>query len=305
MLAVIENSASPGVALMPIAGRPLIIRQLQWLRANGLDQVGVELSTGAGAQEVARCVSGNPLGWDVLPVQTRGPVGAHELARRAGFGADVPVLAIPGDVLGECDLAQIYMVAASLAAERASGRTLDLVVRLPAPTFLSGDVPGAALRLLRGAHANGPTVVVSGWGTRITCAGDAIRLGAAMLEKRATGGGLLLHASERSPGVWVARGGVIHAHADVTPPVLVGAGAIIRSGAHVGPRVFLGERAVVERDAVLSDAIIAAETIVGEKLVARDAYVTPSGVCNAERGGVFQRVEDPLILTHRHRPVWS
>lgn len=299
MLAVIENNAERDVALLPIAGRPLLIRQLQWLRASAFDRVAVEVPFGAPGVSRLACLRDHPLGWDVTPVVTRAPEGAAAIARDAGFPPNVPVLAVPADVLGACDLARVYVLEAERVAQSARPGAQDLHVVLQPPSFFPGGQQ-AALVLVRGALECEPSLLMlPEWGARITSVEDAIEVGTAVLTGAARGPGLFVHAKERAPGVFVARGGHIHAKARIVAPVLVGEGAHVRAGAQVGPRVFLGSRAIVERGATLRDAIVEDDTVVGEKLFAVDAYLSPTGTRDAARSGRFVAVDDRLVLARR------
>jgi NDP-sugar pyrophosphorylase family protein len=296
LLAIIEKTSEPAIPMLPIAGCPLLFRQLEWLRACGFDQVAVEIPIGPSGEEIAARLQLDALGWDAVVVATNGRVSAREIASRAGFPPEVPVLAIPGDVLGGGDLTQAYILASSSGA---LGQPADLTLELPPPAFLPERTFGASLRLINGTFGQSRTQSLAGWGMRILCPADAIAIGSAALDGRGPGCGLLVRASETFPGIWVARGGRIQAGSEVTPPVLIGPGAIVRSGARVGPRVFLGAGAVVEQRAVLSDAIVAPDTIVGEKVIAQGALVTPTGLLSAELDGMFRAIADPLILTSR------
>lgn len=53
MLAVIHRAPEGPSRDLPVAGRPLLVRQLQWLRAVGAKQVVVELRPSDGRQEIA------------------------------------------------------------------------------------------------------------------------------------------------------------------------------------------------------------------------------------------------------------
>jgi hypothetical protein len=299
VLAVIESPAEPSVALLPIAGRPLLLRQMQWLRACGFDRVAVEVVAGRAAEEITACLRGDALGWDAAVVEHPTRSDPLDVARRAGFAEGVPILAIPGDVIGAGDLAQAYARVSSCVADHPSSKRGEMPIALRRPPFFLAAAPASLQMLDVPSEARHRGLSIEGWGARITCASDAIALGAAALEKDHDADNLLLHASETSPGVWVGRGARIQDGAQVRPPVLIGAGAMVRAGATVGPRTFVGERAVIERGAVLSDAIVADDTIVGERFTARGAWIVPAGVQAAEPGGTFLEIRDPLILAHR------
>lgn len=113
MFAVIYQVLTrPGVGMLSIAGRPLIERQLQWLRAVGCQRVALEIGTDPESSELACWLAEKEaLGADVTLVLASHPLGAAEVAQRAGFPPGVPFLAVPADVIGDGDLTHLYRMA--------------------------------------------------------------------------------------------------------------------------------------------------------------------------------------------------
>ncbi|MFO0757248.1 MAG: hypothetical protein U0359_12205 [Byssovorax sp.] len=274
---------APGAGLLPIAGRPLIVRQLQWLRAVGVRDIAVELRAGPEGDEIARWLGErDAIGQGVLLLRTDRALTARALADRAGFPDGAALLAHPADVLcgGPLD---------AVCAEERGAQAIS-------PTRLV-DPPGGGIQLLSSG----------GWIARARSLADALELGAAALDGRLSRRpsdpcwGIQVHAAEIEPGVWVGRGARVEAGARLRAPVLVGPGAVVRAGAQVGPRVCVGERAVVEAGAVLVDALVMPETIVGEGVEVAGALAEPAAIVHLG-SGLRSPIDDRLVLARRgHR----
>jgi NDP-sugar pyrophosphorylase family protein len=298
MFAVIyQVPARPGVGMLSIAGRPLIERQLQWLRAVGCQRVALEIGTDPESSELACWLSEREaLGADVTIVLASHPLGAAEVAQRAGFPVGVPFLAVPGDVLGDGDLTQLYRVANASGAWAMTNP----------PEGTPHPLEAGVVRLLGPRREHPKIVDGAGWTARVKTVRDAMALGSAALMKRlpeqggAHAWGIQIHASEIEPGIWVARGATVDPGAKLTAPVLIGAEAIIRAGAQVGPDAFIGDRAVIEAEAVVADATVEPGTIVGEGVALRGCVASPWSVTELS-GGEGAALEDSLIIGHRDR----
>ncbi len=283
-------------ASLPIAGRPLLVRQIQYLRALGAERVVVEHSAGASLEEVRSWTSDEALTTGVTLLATTTPLGATEVAERAGIDHDEVLVAFADDALFDADVR-------AAVSKVAPGKTLRLVPAVPPGT--KGIEPASLL--VRGAGGNFGEVSTSstaGWGGTIASLADALELGVAALDHRLPGKveghvwTIQVHASEDSPGVWSARGARIEAGAVVRPPVLLGEGALVRSGAFVGPRAILGAGVVVERDATVTESMIGAGTVVGEGIRLERTGADPAGLLDLATGEHFE-IDDPAILGHR------
>ncbi len=293
----IESTSTHG--LVPIAGRPLIARQIQWLRSVRVQGIAVQIGSSAESVALGQWLArGDAVGTNVRLVMSGKTLSPREIARRAGFPDHAPLLAIPADVLCGGDIEAI-------AAHAHPEGTL---VALPAPSALTDVFDGSALRVL-GPTANPMSTTGQAWAIRVRSLADAFVIGVAVLEgrlERRSENGVLLHAAERERGVWISRGAHVDPGAKLIAPVLLGADTVIRAGACVGPRVFLGDRSVVARRTRLSDSLVAPGTIIGEDL-------DLSGIAIDARGtqdlftGEHATIDETLLLAprdERHRGNW-
>ena len=279
----------PWAGLFPIAGRPLVLRQIEWLIAAGFRQIAVEASGAAGDALERRLSREGSLVGKLRVFRTPQVRGPRLAARRAGYCGEEKLLAIPGDVLGDGDLEPLML-----------GADGDVWAEMAAP--LDG-MRGGTLRVLssRGGRARAQ---VPGWGVQLRSADDALALSSAVLSgalPRLGDGHLwpiLVHAAEVSPGVWLARGACVETGAELIGPVLIGSGATVCGGATVGPSVLLGEGAVVERRASVARTVVADDTLIGEGVRLDRALAAADGLYDLDRRRAI-RLSDPLLLGTR------
>ncbi len=295
MFAVIHRSAAtPGAGLLSVAGPPLVIRQLQWLRAASVERAAIDIGSDARGEELRRLVSRQAaLARNVVFVPTASVLQPGVIADAAGFPAHAPFLVLPDTVLGNADLAAFY--------RRAPTRGVR-VGRLAPPLAVEPFAP-AEVHLV--TATTGPVELedLPGWGTHLETPGAALRLACkALLGRLPRPEGtsqLLIHAAEREPGVWVARGALLQRGVEVNPPVLIGPQALVCGGARIGPGAVIGARAIIERGATLVNAVVEEETVVGEGLEVRDAIATPEGLGALDGTGPVLPLGDPLLLARR------
>lgn len=285
----------PWAAMLPVAGQPLVVRQIEWLIAAGFKQIAIEVSGPSGDSIERQLLREGAMGGKTRIVRSPRMQGARLAARKAGFGGEAPVLAVPGDFLADGDFGALLREA-----------TGEVSIELDAP--LDGLRSGA-LRVIgpRGARSR---VQAPGWGVHLRSPEDALLLSSAALSGQlpARGGDhlwpILVHGAETSPGVWVARGARVDERARLIAPVFIGGDAIICMNAEVGPGALIGERAVVERGARISEAVVARETVVGEGVRIERALAAAGGLYDlAWRRPV--RLSDPLLLGIRVQPPSS
>jgi hypothetical protein len=297
MQAVIhEVDGHPGAGLLPIAGRPLVARQIQWLRSMGCQGIAVQIGTSAESVAVARWLSEkDAVGAGVRLVPAGSPLVPRAIARRAGMPPDRSLVVMPADVLAAGDLRSLL--------ERADARSVSL--KLSPPAALGRHLAGAEIQIV-GEDAEAKRMDLDGacWGARVRSLAEAFALGVAAIDGRLAGRpddagkGILVHAAERAPGIWTGRDAVIEQGAVLVPPVLLGVGVVVRAGARVGPRVFLGDRAVVDQGTWIEDAIVAQGTIVGDGLELSGVALDESGLLDL-RSGERTPVDDALVLAPR------
>ena len=259
---IYERAECVGVGLLDVAGRPLLVRQLQWLRSLGIEEVVVELAVGAGSAERATLLLGtDPLSTGCLVLPTRAALGASALSARAGLLDDELFLALPADTL----------VSGPLALP---GQCTRYAVAAPA---FAAQLPAIEIAIAsRSAQASEPTAALEGWALRIGAPTSAHALSCAVLAGQVAG--VVVHAAELRPGIWLARGARVSEDATLLPPVLIGPEARVFARARVGPNVVLGKGALIERDVVLSETVVAPDTLIGEGMRVRQAQVDERGI---------------------------
>lgn len=177
MLAVIHqvpNSPSKGMLL--VGGRPLIDRQIEWLRDIGCTLVIVEIAHDDVAGDAVACWLSDQEHEDIAVeiVRTEHPVGPREVASRAGIRASLPVLAIPSDMIGEVELGTMFSL------ENAGG----VVACFTPPPSHARVLQGGTVRLVRAPiRVRQPLVFQGpGWAVRLQDERDARAVGALLEE---------------------------------------------------------------------------------------------------------------------------
>lgn len=226
-------------ALFDVAGKPLVIRQIQWLRAAGFEHIAVELPADSLGVAVSAALDAEPLGPGVIRLLTSG-LEARQIVADPASGLSPRVLLLPADVLGDGDLVQGLLKASSDSIEMYFDPPSKKLERLGgASALFIGPEPGASRRV------RGP-----GWGAHIRDDDGAFLLSLAILDGAVPGHNssawpVQVHASKISSGVWVARGAEVHDTAHLVRPVFIGAGAVVNRDAVVGPGVMVGNEATV------------------------------------------------------------
>ncbi len=271
-----------GVGTLDVAGRSLLLRQLQALRDLGIEDVFVEVAEGADALERAHALlSDDPLTARVHVIPSAAPLGASELARRAGCAEDELFLSLPASLLlhGKLDLQVQAPTRYRLSAPsgtHAQPVTVELVSRSSARAQTEMDAEG--------------------WGFEVENRDHAHTLSCAVLE--GTAPGVIIHGAEIKPGVWCARGARLSSQAQLTAPVLIGPDCRVLGDAKVGPRAVLGQAVIVERGATISESCVAPNTIVGEETRLRGVYADARGIWSF-RDGSRASIGDALVLGER------
>ncbi|HEX5661836.1 MAG TPA: hypothetical protein VFX59_31810, partial [Polyangiales bacterium] len=274
---IFELPGGIGAGAFDIAGEPLLIRQLQWLRDHGIEDVVVEVTTGsAAARRAAWLLGDDPLTHRCTVVPTRSALGPASLAERAGLEA--LFLALPADTLVSGKIV--------LGDEPAT-------LRYPPPPF-APQASTRALQLRTREQASETESEQEGWALALHDLGAAHALSCAVLRGEVTD--ILVHAAQTRPGIWLARGARVADEVKLEAPVLIGRNARVFGDAQLGPNVIVGAAAVIERGAQLVEASVRADTLVGEGARVRHAQVDARGIVSfAEQART--EVDDPLQLT--------
>lgn len=291
MLVVIYKVQGPRHATLPVAGKPLIVRQLQWIRAQGVRRVAVEVEGADQKRELSSLLSAVAVGLELELVENGDGFwrSTRELATAGGCPERERFLALPADTLGNVSLAEV---------PARCGRG-GVVIRAG-----DSDVPPphGQLRVIDGADQPMRVVEMPGWLVQVGNIRHCHDLTMSILAGRLQGEGdkVLIHAAEVSPGVWVSRRADVHPSATLVPPVLIGSGAIVQAKAVVGPRSVLGRGSVVTRGSRVISSRVLPDTIVGEGIRLESVLAGPDGVTDLDTQ-TTTRVDDPLVLTKRPR----
>lgn len=199
---------APG--LFAIAGRPLILRQIEWLRATGARRVAVEVEEGPSGRALASLLDNSfGLGRSLAVVSSERLIGAREIARRADFNDEKPIVAIPADLVGDGDLRLVVRAANRYGAIALFEPPTALRQMARGTVRVMRSAPGAGWEAtVVGAPGVGPAMVRGpGWAVRVQTSKDALLVGAAVLGDRlpAAGGA---HAFPLTGGPKTHRSGV-------------------------------------------------------------------------------------------------
>lgn len=251
--------ASPTLALADIAGRPLIARQLQWLHANGCDEVAVELGPDADDVRAWLDANGRAFGPRVTTFAAR--EGTLSDRVRDAYAADIggTIVIVPGRMIGDGDL---------LRAVPRCGPGGAIVYADP-PANVPGLAGGAVRLWMPGVGVR--TIVGPGFCVEIERERDAWALGWAALAGKLPPADAMhvapiqIHAADIGGGVHLSRGARIAPGARVIGPVLLGERARIEAGAAVGPNVVLGARAAVAPRTTVKNVHVPPSTLVSDE----------------------------------------
>jgi hypothetical protein len=277
---IYELAGAIGAGALDVAGRPLLIRQLQWLRDRGIEDIVVEIASGAHANMRGALLLGtDPLTLRCLVIPTRCAIGPLGLADRAGLADDELFVALPANMVVHAELA--------LPSQPTS-------YAFGPPSFAVQESPAILAVRSRLQEAESSTEYGTGWALRVADPAAAHTLSCAILGGQASG--FIVHGAEVRTGIWLARGARVAEDATLLPPTLIGADARVFAKARVGPNVIVGDGAVIEREVVLSEVTVAPGTLVGEASRVRQAQVDPRGITSLADHARTE-LNDPLQLT--------
>ncbi|MCG5054379.1 MAG: hypothetical protein KA712_15550 [Myxococcales bacterium] len=298
MLCLIRrNPKSQGCGAFPVAGRSLLRRQLQSLRAHGIEQIAVELHEDGSGEHARRMLADEPaLARDARVVTGADEMSSRDMVEAAGIALPHHFLVIREATLMGFDPAWLFRMA--IPGESVEGEVSSL-------SWWFDPLALTRVWLLSREDTEPVRSMVPGWALEITSAGAALRAGGAALDGRllaeavGASSAVVVHGAHWGAGVWVAKGAKIDPRAHVVGPVFVGPQAVVLEGASVGPFVDLGAGCLVEPGAKVRDAIVEPNTIIGEGLSVTGCVASPRGMRGLSGEGPFIDLRDPLLLGER------
>ena len=245
-----RRQGTTSLAMADIAGRPLILRQLQWLHANGCAPVAVEVRDAAEGMRLREWLVRDALGARAEFLIGTTALSLEQIRRRHGWRDDTTVIAIEDNVLGDCLLRQVPSTRASH------------LVTTHAPPRSCGALEGATVACISNETAPAITIAGGGWVVALRSVEDAMSLGMAALEGSLPPRSedhpwpIMVHAAPIARGIWLAHGARVSSKAALRAPVLIGEHSRVERGATVGPRVVVAPGARIDAHAAICDAYV-------------------------------------------------
>ena len=291
-------AAEQGVALLPLAGKPLVVHALEELARLGLREVMV-VAAGHARQIAGALGDGERWGLRLQYFPGRGSEHPAAAAARLGAVPAAPLLVVRGDAV-VCGIGRFLAAAASvdgsLVMARDRGQSVGLCL-CREPAALAGvpwpfaPPPAAA--------GNYPAVEVEG--LRYAALASLAEFHAASLEVAAgLFPGLRAPGWERRPGVLVGPGSFAKSPSLRGDTCVIGRNCRIHEGAELRGRVVVGDNCFVDRGAHLEDSVILPGTYIGENLDVRNALVSANWLLRVDRGSAAYAVADPFMLASMH-----
>lgn len=292
------------VALLPVAGKPLVFHAIEDLVQAGVKEAVVVASSFA--EEVERALGdGSRWGLKLDFVLSPGDEPPESLAARLGGRFPGDLLAIRGDVLRSPLLPAFLALAAKRAGEpglvaTAGGR--------PCGVALSRDAASRAAYLPAGPGGAtapvGAAVEVEGSVYEpILSLADLHRANVEAATRKFPG--LLVPGREVAVGLISGRRSRVPLRAVWQGPVFVGARCSVDGEAELLGPVVLSDDVVVDRRATLSNAVVLPHSYVGELVELTNALVFSDLLVRVDTGAVT-RVTDAFLLSDlRDAPVAS
>ncbi len=287
------------VAMLPVAGKPLVQHAVEQLAGAGVREVFIVLSAWA-EQVEALLGDGTRFGMRVRYGLSRGEESAEALVARSGQFAAKPCLVMRGDMLASLDLRNF--------AERASA--------CPEPVVLGITDGRAVVALRRGENA---ALGALDWATQasaecfnarvidlenahLAALEDLRGYHSANLEAAADRfPGLVLPGHTKAIGLTTCRGSHVSAESLERGIAFIGPGARVHASARLEGEVVVGQGAIVDKGARLCNAVVMPWTYIGEMLSVSNAIVRSTELIRVDTGAVVP-ITDAFLLADLRRP---
>jgi GTP:adenosylcobinamide-phosphate guanylyltransferase len=287
------------VAMLPVAGKPVVQHVVEQLAGAGVREVFVILSAWA-EQVEALLGDGTRFGMRIRYGLSRGEEPADVLIARSGQFSAEPCLVMRGDMLTSFDLTSF--------TERAAA--------CPEPVVL-GTTDGRAVVALR--RGQSPALRALGWTgqtladiskartldlekAQLAALEDLRSYHAANLEAAAGRfPGLVVPGRTKAIGLTTCRGSRVSPKSLERGIAFVGPGARVHASARLEGEVVVGQGAIVDKGARLYNAVVMPWTYVGEMLSVRNAIVRSSELICVDTGAVVS-ITDAFLLADLRRP---
>lgn len=283
------------IAMLPVAGKPLVAYTVEELARAGLDDVVIVAS--AGARQVAEFLaSGERWGMRFEYFPSRGQEHPAAILRRYGCAQSTPFLVLKGDML----LAGIggFVERASQAKGAVIGaRVSDQAAGL---YLCRGDFTD--LEKLPWPGNVGPGCSAPDHWLEMDAAGYCPMSNLAEFHRAslqmAAGGfkDYKLAGWERQPGLIIGPGSSIDDKGIATDHCYVGKGCHIHSKANLQASVVVNDNCFIDRGALVENSVILPGTYIGSNLNVSNALVNGRQIIRVDTGASYT-ITDPFILS--------
>lgn len=283
------------IAMLPIAGKPLVAYTVEELARAGVEDVVIVAS--AGAREIAQFLGKGErwgMGFEYFPSREHEHPAA--ILRRYGQPQTTPLLVLKGDML----LAGIgdFVERASQAKGSVIGAQVsDQPVGL---YFCRGDA--ANLHDMPWPGSTRPECSAPDQWLELDAAGyspmsDLAEFHRASLQMAAGGfEGFKLAGWERQPGLIIGPGSAVDDKGLATDHCYVGKGCHIHSKAELRASVVVNDNCFIDRGALVENSVVMPGTYIGSNLDVSNALVNGSEIIRVDTGASYT-ITDSFILS--------
>lgn len=292
------------VALLPVAGKPLIEHALEALARAGVQRVIVVVSPFA--DEVQRVI-GDGARWGLRLTYTlsRGEEDPTAVAARLGTRLDEAFVALRGDLVLGFDLAAWLAQAEALAALRVWAQTGATSAGCGIHRAAEHDLRPLAWPSPSGREASQGIAWLPVEPSLCRPADSLADYHRANLDAAAGRlPGLILPGREVALGLTVGRGSKVSPRALKQGICFVGARCRVAPDAELHGEVVIGDDVIVDRAATLRDCVILPHTYVGELVEIADAIVCGNTMIRIDTGAVLP-VTDAFLLADLQQATLS
>ena len=280
------------VALLPVAGKPLIEHSLEALVTAGLAKVHIVLSAHA-APLKDYCADGARWGLQISYSTSRGDVLPRQILARLPNPPSLPFLLLRGDILRSNYLADFLKHAKPMTAPCVQA----LFSKENAYMMLCHQADAAAIDNLAWSTPqliDAATVHLDGQVNTLASLAQFHQANLAAIAGRFTG--LRITGRQSSEGLKQGRRSKISAQNLKHGAAWVGSFCDIHPSVELGGDVLIGDNVIIDRCATLEACVILPYSYIGELVELRQAIVRGNDLIRIDNGAIL-KISDACLLT--------
>jgi NDP-sugar pyrophosphorylase family protein len=292
------------VALLPVAGKPMVEHALEALARAGIRQVLVVVSPFA--DEVQRIIGeGTRWGLRLTYTLTRGEEDPTVVVDRLGRRLDGPFVALRGDLIHGFDVAAWISAAAATAGDHVWAEANGVSAACGIRRAGALDLAPLSWPLPRREASVPETTWIAVEARHARAVGDLAEYHQVNLDavaKRLPG--LILPGRQAALGLTLGRGSRVSPRSLKQGVCLVGARCRIAPDAELTGEVVISDDVIVDRRATINSSVILPHTYVGELVEITNAIVSANTMIRVDSGAVLH-VTDACLLADLEQATLS